>query len=208
MSGEKGRVAVIILAAGNSTRMGHPKQLLVTGGMTLIRQLGVQALSADVGPVVVITGASHSEVQEALDGLGVICVHNPEWAEGIGSSVRTAVKYIQDTQPPLSAVIIMLGDQPFADALLIKKLVDVSHKTGASVVTCDYGDNTGPPTFFGQKHFAELLNLSGDQGAKKVVQSHSAAAEYVPFRLGKLDLDTPSDYEAYLKMEKNKYHKT
>jgi len=198
VSGEKGRVAVIILAAGGSSRMGSPKQLLKVHGKSLISHLAGVAITACLGPVVVVVGANSDQVREQLRHLDVHFVFNENWSEGIASSVRSGILYLQQNLPDINAAFVMLADQPLVDVTLLRTMATASRDSGQSVITCDYGSVTGPPTLFKSNHFAALLELHGDEGAKKVVKENPATVCIVPFAGGKTDLDTPEDYYAFL----------
>jgi len=193
--------AIIILAAGGSSRMGSPKQLLGIGGTSLISRLAGVAITASLGPVLVVLGANSDQIREELRHLDIHFVFNEEWSEGIASSIRSGFLYLQQNLPEINAAIVMLADQPLVDVPLLRRLATASQDSGHSIITCDYGSVTGPPTLFKRNHFKALLELHGDEGAKKVVIKNPASLGVVPFAGGKTDLDTPGDYFKFLSRE-------
>ena len=108
-------IATIILAAGSSSRLGEPKQLLTNNGKTLVRQITETALSLKTGPVVVVLGANQAPIQAELKDLPIQLVHNPNWQEGMASSLQTGLNYLSSTS--IDAFLVLLTDQPFVTPL-------------------------------------------------------------------------------------------
>ena len=188
----------MILAAGSSSRMGAPKQLLRFGGETLLRRAAVAALGAGCRPVVVVTGA-HAELSRGeLQGLDVREVWNALWETGMGSSVRAGVGALLEADAGTAAVVLLLCDQPYVTPEVVAGLVDAHRATGRQVVASRYGGSYGVPALFGRPLFAELARLGGSSGAKQVIKRHAPEAHFVPFPEGEVDLDTPEDYSRLL----------
>lgn len=189
-------VAAIILAAGASSRMGRPKQVLPFGGSTLLRWVAEQAVAAAVSRVFVILGAHAAVVEPALDGLPVETVWNPDWEEGQGASVRTGVRYLLDRAPETGAVLFLLGDQPFVTSASIDRLILTHRRTGAPLVASEQGDGRlGVPALFAAAFFGELARLEGDVGARHLLRVHEEEAVGLSLPGADLDVDTPADYE-------------
>jgi molybdenum cofactor cytidylyltransferase len=186
-------VGAIVLAAGASTRMGRPKQLLQFGGETLLRRSASVALKAGCRPVVVVTGADAAASRKALRGLDVLEAENAQWESGISSSVRVGIEALVTANPRTAAVVLMLCDQPFVTSEIIAQLVAAHLETGRSIVASRYGGSYGVPALFGKVHFAELTTLEGDAGAKRVIQKHLPEVRLVSFPEGEIDIDTPDD---------------
>jgi molybdenum cofactor cytidylyltransferase len=186
-------IGAVILAAGASTRMGLPKQLLEFGGETLLRRASSVALKAGYRPLVVVTGAHAAASREALRGLDVLEAENQQWESGISSSVRVGIEALVMANPQTAAVVLMLCDQPFVTREIIARLVAAHRETGRSIVASRYGGSYGVPALFGKVHFAELTTLKGDAGAKRVIQKHLPKVHLVPFPEGEIDIDTPDD---------------
>jgi molybdenum cofactor cytidylyltransferase len=132
-------VGAVVLAAGPSTRMGRPKQLLQFGGQTMLRRAVSVALEAGCRPVVVVTGANAAASREALRGLDVREAENQQWESGITSSVRVGIEAVVMLDPESVAVVLMLCDQPFVTRDIIAGLVAAYRETGCSIVASRYG---------------------------------------------------------------------
>ncbi|HYO62625.1 MAG TPA: nucleotidyltransferase family protein [Pyrinomonadaceae bacterium] len=191
-------VGAIILAAGSSSRMGTPKQVLEFRGQTLLRRAALAALGAGCSPVVVVTGAHAERSREELHGLGVREVVNPSWAAGMGSSIRAGLGALVEADARTAAVVLMLCDQPYVTPEVVSALVAAHRATGSPVVASSYGGSFGVPAFFARPVFAELAQLEGGAGAKQVIKSHAAEAHFVPFPEGEIDVDTPDDFSRLL----------
>ncbi len=187
-------VGAVILAAGASTRMGTPKQLLQFGGQTLLRRVASAALVAGCRPVVVVTGANAAAVRESLRGLDVQEVENQQWESGMSSSVRVGVEAVVTVDPQIAAVVLMLCDQPFVTREIIVRRVAAHRQTGCSIVVSSYGGSHGVPALFASAYFAELTALKGEAGAKQIIQKHLRKAHLLPFPGGEIDVDTPGDF--------------
>jgi molybdenum cofactor cytidylyltransferase len=187
-------VGAIILAAGASTRMGVPKQLLQFGSETMLRRAGRVAIEAGCRPVVVVTGADAAHSRKALRGLSVLEVENQRWESGMGSSICAGMEAIVAANPQIEAVIVMVCDQPFITRDIIAGLLGAHQETNCSIVASRYGRSYGVPALFGRTHFAELMKLKGTGGAKQIIQRHLGKVHLLPFPKGKIDVDTPEDW--------------
>lgn len=161
-------VAGIVLAAGMSTRLGRPKQLLDFSGAPLVVHVVDRATSGGLAPVVVVTGHAGADVEEALRLRDVTIAHNSAYADGQGSSLVVGVRSLP---PSVDAVVILLSDQPTIDPRVIADLID-ARRQGASLAIARYGSTPSHPVLFGRKHFVELEKVSGDEGARSVIRRH------------------------------------
>lgn len=189
-------IATIILAAGGSTRLGGaPKQLLSQQGETLIRRITQTALSLKTGPVLVVLGANQARILPELTDLAVQAVHNPNWPEGLASSLRVGLDALATEL--VEAFLILLTDQPFVTAPLLQQLMATRQQTQKGIIACRYGE-TGPlgvPALFDIRYKADFMTLSGDVGARKLIQQHVPDCAEVAFPLATIDLDTRQDVE-------------
>jgi molybdenum cofactor cytidylyltransferase len=192
-----GSVALLLLAAGASTRMGRPKQLLPYHGRTLLRHAAETAVASGCAPIVLVTGALHKELLAEVSALPIQAIHNAEWETGMASSIRAGLSALAETKPV--AVLIMLTDQPLVTPDLLQELIARQQQTQAPIVAAAYGDTLGVPAVFAQSMLTELLQLQGQQGAGRLIASLGAAVGRVPFPAGVLDVDTPEQYAALLK---------
>ena len=188
--------ALLLLAAGASTRMGQPKQLLPYHGRTLLRRAAESAVASGCAPIILVTGALHEELLLEIDGLPIRAVHNAEWESGMASSIRAGLMALGETQ--LAAVLIMLTDQPLVTPELLQQLMQQQKQTQNPIVAAAYGDTLGVPAIFHQSVLPELLKLQGQQGAGRLIANLGAAVGQVAFPAGLLDVDTPEQYEALL----------
>ncbi|HSI63788.1 MAG TPA: nucleotidyltransferase family protein [Candidatus Saccharimonadia bacterium] len=183
-------VATILLAAGSSSRLGRPKQLLPFGQSTLLRHAAETALAAALGSVIVVLGAEEERCRMSLAGLPLTIVTNPGWQEGMGSSIATGMQEVRDTEH--RAVIIMLCDQPAITSDMLRSLEEHQRNTGKSMVASRHGEVLGPPVLFTADHFPQLRLLQGHQGARSLFQTQSDLAS-VPCPEAAFDIDTEAD---------------
>ncbi|MBC8143800.1 MAG: nucleotidyltransferase family protein [Armatimonadetes bacterium] len=190
-------VAAIILAAGGSTRLGRPKQLLSFGGETLVARVVRIVQAASFAPVVLVTGANAPEVEAATGASGVVAAFNPDWQAGMGGSIRTGVVALLAVNAPFDAVLLLVCDQPFVSEELLRRLCDTRESTGATIVASEYGGTWGVPCLFDKTVLPELAALDGASGARAIIERHrrSGDAVAVSFPEGVADVDTPADWE-------------
>ena len=184
--------AAIVLAAGLSRRMGRPKLLLDLQGKPVIRHTVERVIAAGFAPVLVVVGPEHEALRRALDGLGARLVVNPAPEAGQASSVRVG---IQAMPAEARAALIALGDQPGLSLEVISRLRQAMGVSGTSIAAPRYTDGLGNPVLFAAAVFPELLTLSGDRGARSVVEKDAARLAIVDVSTPMPgDLDTPEDY--------------
>ena len=184
---------VIVLAAGASTRMGVPKQLLPWRGATLLQHAVQTALDTALGPVIVVLGAQAERCREALDRLAVATVVNAGWAAGQGGSIAAGVAELERLAPELEGVLILLHDQPAISAVRLVEFAS-ARREGDLVVAACYNGITGAPAWFRRDLFPELRELNGSSGARKIIEAHAAHLRRVDLPEAALDIDTPTDY--------------
>jgi molybdenum cofactor cytidylyltransferase len=186
--------AIIILAAGKSTRVGRAKQLLTIGGNSLIRHAVETAISSGLQPVLAVLGSSGEIITTELSGLEVRIVENSAWEEGMASSIRSGLKELMEFSPQSDGCIIMVCDQPLVSSELLKRLLNAQHKSGKPIVASKYEEAIGTPALFHRSMYPTLLGLKGDRGAKKIMELYPEFIETVAFPEGKWDIDTETDY--------------
>lgn len=191
------RVGVIILAAGASTRMGEPKQLLPITGLPLIIRATEAALGSSAWPVVVVLGAHADKIRPLLASYPVLIAENPAWIEGMASSLRTGIATLQQFSRSVNAAVVALCDQPAFSAQIIEQLIHVQRESGRSVVASRYNGRNGAPALFLREHFAALATLTGEAGARDLLNSAPESIATVNLPEMATDLDTPADYVAY-----------
>ena len=196
--GERSRpsTAIIILAAGASTRMGKPKLLLTYGSHSFVRHAAAVAAASICRPILVVLGAYANQLVTEIDNLPVWPVINERWADGMGSSIQVGVEALNryDRVENIKAVVLMLCDQPYVTTDVINDLVTVYHSSGKGIIASEYGGTLGVPALFGREYVAELATMSGAAGAKHIIAAHASDVVPVPFPKGVTDIDTAEDY--------------
>jgi molybdenum cofactor cytidylyltransferase len=185
---------IVILAAGESARMGEPKQLLAYRGKTLLHHAINTALSLEGAPVVVVLGAHAAQIRAQLDDSRVLIVENSDWRDGMGGSLRAGLSALLAAHPEISAVIFLLCDQPLVSTNTLSTLVATHERTGSAIVASEYGGALGVPALFARTFLPELLALDGADGARQIIRAHRDQTIGVPFQDGAFDIDTPADY--------------
>jgi len=197
-----GRVAAVVLAAGRSTRMGGPNKLLAeVDGKPLIRIAVEQALASRASPVIVVTGHQGKETEAAVAGLDVKLVHNPDFAQGLGTSLKAGVAAVPAGN---DGAIICLADMPGVNAALIDKLIAAfDPEKGALVVLPTLEGKRGNPVLWSRRFFPDLTAVEGDVGARHLIARYAEAVTEVPVEgpAAFTDVDTPDALQA-LKEEK------
>jgi molybdenum cofactor cytidylyltransferase len=183
-------VATILLAAGNSSRLGRPKQLLPFGRSTLLRHAAETAIAAALGPVTVVLGAVEQPCRDTLSGLPITIVVNAAWQEGMGTSIARAMQGIGETSH--RAALIMLCDQPAITPGVLRSLDQHQRTTGKSIVASQWDATLGPPALFTAEHFPQLRLLQGHQGARSLFQNPAILSSLVCPEAA-LDIDVEED---------------
>ncbi|BAY09131.1 nucleotidyltransferase family protein [Calothrix sp. NIES-2098] len=200
---ENSTIAVMILAAGASTRMGTPKQLLPYQGRSLVQYITEIAIASVCHPVVVVLGAYAEQIRPEIARLPISIVENLDWARGMSTSINRGMQFLQNQPQNIEAVVILVCDQPFISTQIINRLVEAYHSTKKALVSCEYAGTLGVPALFNKMFFSELAALSGNRGAKQIINNHLDRVFSIPFTLGNIDIDTPKDYEQLLTIISN-----
>ena len=182
---------IIILAAGSSSRLGRPKQLLTHNGKSLLKHSIDEAVESNAVKVIVVLAAGSEKMLSDVNDPKVMSVINDEWKEGMASSIRNGLKQVQGDK---GNVIIMVCDQPFVNAGVLNNLITAARDTGKKIVACSFAGTFGPPALFDHTLFPELLALKGDTGARKIVDSYADEVETINFPNGEIDIDIEEDY--------------
>jgi CTP:molybdopterin cytidylyltransferase MocA len=185
------KIAAIILAAGASTRLGEPKQLIEIGGLPLVRRAAMAAIEAGASPIVVVLGADNHQILPALEGLPDVRIAlNSRWETGLASSLAAGLSALAD-HPEIDGALIVLADQPFVDAHALKTLADAFGTD--RIVASSYSNIVGVPAVIGREFFGELSQLTGDKGAGPWLRTRTEGVMSIPLLASPLDIDTPQD---------------
>ena len=192
-------LAAIVLAAGDSTRMGTPKALLADpDGRPFVTRIARTFGDADLDQLIVVTGAQHDAIVETLAAAGlagrVSCVRNPDPSRGQISSLWTGLDSVM--RPDLDAILVTLVDVPMVRSSTVRAVIDAWRRTRAPIVRPAIGDRHGHPVLFDRAVFDELRRAPLDEGAKGVVHAHAGSGVNVEVddEGCLVDVDTPGDY--------------
>ena len=193
-------IGIVILAAGSSTRMGTPKQLLRYQGRSLLRHTIEVAIASVCQPIIVVLGAYAQLIKPDISQLSIQIVENLQWNKGICSSIKVGIQEIKTSYPEVEAVIVTLCDQPFISTEIINQLALAYHSTSQPIIACEYAETLGVPALFSDCLFLELMTITGGEGAKQVIKKHSQEVFSIFFPEGATDIDTPKEYADLLVM--------
>lgn len=195
-------IGTVILAAGSSSRLGRPKQLLQYQNTTLMQRIIDIVIPFNFATSVVILGANADQIRENTNFESVTAIYNEHWSEGIASSVRTGVSESIKLNAALDSILFLLSDQPFVSAELIRELIEKHESGNQRITACSYNQNVGVPAIFPKRFFPKLKELTGDVGAKKIIMQQSEMVDEVAFKKGNFDIDTSEDYK---QLQNNQY---
>lgn len=195
--------ALLLLAAGASSRLGQPKQLLLYQGQTLLRRAAETAAASGCWPLLLITGCQHDKLLPEVAGLPFEIIRNENWAEGLSSSIRAGMAALAELpafdKPEPAAVLLMLCDQPLLMAAHLRQLIALQHETRSPAVASTYAGTAGVPVVFGPTLFEQLRTLAGPTGARQLLaQLPLNQVLTVDFPAGAVDVDTPAHYQQLL----------
>jgi len=193
------KLGAILLAAGGSSRMGSPKQLLRIEDESLVKRMACRLLELEPGSVLVVTGSASQEVNEQLSGLPISVVHNPRWQDGMAGSLATGVKNLP---AEVDGVLIMLCDQWQVGLADLQELVRVWNADISQIAAACWDEKgrqvIGPPAIFPRVLFEELTALKGDRGARLVIGKYRESTSFVAMKNARFDLDEPADLKEIL----------
>lgn len=189
--------AVVLLAAGNSSRYGRAKLLENYGGAPLVRRAAETALSV-TDSLCVVTGAYAADIRQALADLDCEILHNAHWQDGMGSSIATAFTQLLSADAP-DAAIVLPADLPLIGTPQLQRLLDVHRAHPQQLLVSDFGVAQGPPCLFPRRCFHELAQMGGTQGARAILEKYTGEIQRVPMPEAATDIDTPEDYARLVK---------
>jgi molybdenum cofactor cytidylyltransferase len=187
-------VAAIIVAAGSSSRLGQPKQLILIEGEPLLQRAIRIATDAGASPVVVVLGAHRGLIESQVDLRNVAIVINDDWQEGLASSVRAGVAAVERDAPQASGLLLMTCDQPRVSAEHLRKMINAfSGITEETAIASIYAAARGIPAIFPRSAVVDLCALHGDKGARGLLAKSRWPVIEVPLEGGEIDIDRPED---------------
>lgn len=195
------KIGIVILAGGNSRRLGKPKQSVLFKGETLLEKIVFESLQTPHRPIIVVLGSNAGEFETKLADKKVETVENRNWRQGMGTSISRGVKKGLEIEEKLAALVICVCDQPFVSRQTIEKLVGKFSEKSCRIVASAYGQTFGVPALFDKSLFKELAELDGENGAKKIIEKYRNETAFVEFPEGEIDIDTLEDVENLRKIE-------
>ncbi|WP_036484892.1 NTP transferase domain-containing protein [Myxosarcina sp. GI1] len=195
------RVGLILLAAGESKRMGTPKQLIEYNRRSLIRHTVEVAIASDCHPIIVVLGANRDRIIPEISNLPVNICHNRQWQKGMSSSIAVGIEALAKSE--IDAVIVALADQPLINTNVYNQLVKHYQTSKQPAIASAYNHTLGVPALFDRTLFAELIDLQGQGGAKKLLKRYSQPKFNLAVPEAAIDLDTPEDLQHLRSLERN-----
>lgn len=197
------KLAVLLLAAGSSSRMGVPKQLLKWNNTTLLNHAINTVEQIDQNEIVLVLGAHFDEIKSKIDATNITVIYNENWKIGLGNSIAIGIKFIKDSLIDIDSVLILLADQPLIDSKFLTKMIE-SYRLDTNKIICTSYQNKrlGVPAIFNKTKFEELSKLNHDKGAKDLLNMNSENILFLDGTNLTSDIDTLEDYEALYK----RYH--
>jgi len=189
------KTAIIILAAGNSSRLGRPKQLLEYKETTLLKNTILEARKVENSFVILITGSNNNLIEKELNSSEITIIFNSEWETGMSSSIIKGIHKILLLNSDCESCILAVCDQPFVTNSVFENLIKEFQKTKKGIAASAYSETLGTPVLFHKKYFEELLELKGQEGAKKLIKKYADDVVSVVFEKGNIDIDTEEDYK-------------
>ena len=183
-------IHAILLAAGASTRMGAPKQLIDVNGRSLIRHMAKLALQSKIDGLSVVLGAYRENLLPELINLPLNTIINPDWDKGMGTSLKAAMDNVDKEQ---EGVLIMVCDQPYLTVEILDSLIRKAERNPNSIIASSYQEAIGTPAIFNNVFFGQLKQITNEVGAKSLLKKHAEQVITVSFPNGDFDLDTPED---------------
>lgn len=204
MKNKQSHIAIAILAAGASSRMGTPKQLLKWGSNTLLTHAIKQALATKVKQVVVVLGSNYSLIQPQISTYPITVLKNEEWEQGIGTSIACVSKYLSNTKITPEAILITLADQPLISSTYLKKIIKSFTPNKNQIIASLYDDgNKGVPVLFDKIYLKELLLLNEDFGANSIISKNKKNTLSLQVNNVLGDVDTLDDYHNLINFKEN-----
>lgn len=193
-------IHALLIAAGESKRMGEPKQLLPWGNKTLMEHQIEVLQKADL-QISVVLGANAKLIQKTIEHLKVEIAHNDHWNMGMGNSISCGAKGIHSNKNSYDGILIALVDQPLITSQHFQTMID-RFEPGKNQIIVSKSETgvTGPPVLFDITYLDELMELRGEAGAKPIIKNHQEKVILIPCQSSLEDIDTPEAYQRLLKM--------
>jgi CTP:molybdopterin cytidylyltransferase MocA len=189
-------IPAIILAAGSSSRLGQPKQLLEYNGETLLERAIRIAAESGAVPVIVVVGAHFEDILAGFPHNRAVAVHNQNWEQGIASSIHAGIHALETLTPAAPGALILPCDQLRLTTDHLRTLLSAFEaQSKPSISASTYADVLGIPAVFPRTAFPHLRALNGDKGARALLINPPCPLIQIPFPGGEIDIDRPADLD-------------
>ncbi len=196
------KIGVVILAAGSSSRLGYPKQLVEFQGKPMLQHILDVAGSFEFDTELLVLGANSEQIKEKIEPKKYEILFNENWQEGMASSIRAGLERSLEMEKDLEHLFILLSDQPFVSKERIEALIKEQLAANSEATFSEYDGDVGVPAIFSSSVFPFLKELKGDHGAKKLIYTKKMQFRTVKFEKGNFDVDTKEDVELLKRLEK------
>jgi len=186
------KIAAVVLAAGASTRMGEPKQLLSWKSTTLLNHCLNEVVQAKIHQTIVVLGAYHQKIQATINQSNIQCLINKNWEKGMGSSIALVAQALKNKD--IDGLLIVLADQPFVNTNYLNTLIKEFTPKKEQIIATNYDDTIGVPVIFDKYYFEELSLLKEKQGAKQLIHQYIQNVIKIIPDFNHQDIDTPEVY--------------
>jgi molybdenum cofactor cytidylyltransferase len=194
------QIAIVVLAAGNASRLGQSKQLLSWGDSTLMGSVLSNVLSADTDKIFVVLGAYRNEIKDKIDLSQANILINENWQSGLGNSIALAAREIDKNHPDINGVLFVLADQPFISSSHLNAIIKLHNEEKEAIIMTRKESYRGVPVLFPRKFFSELMLLSNDEGAKQIINRNKNQVREVVTQNDITDIDNLESYKALYKI--------
>lgn len=196
----KPKVAILLLAAGNSSRLGQPKQLLKWKSSNLLQHAIDTVKKVQSDSVILVLGANYQEIISEINTNSIHVVNNKTWQKGLGNSIAVGVNYIKKVIPETEAILISLADQPLITETYLSKMISEFNIEKKQIIATAYKNNRlGVPALFDKEYFEELMQLNNDEGAKHIIKKHQQVVRFKEASQMFSDIDTLESYKMLYK---------
>lgn len=194
-------IAVLILAAGSSSRLGKPKQLVNFRSKFLLQHSIDVSEALNLSEKLIVLGANAARILREVDLKNHQLLINDNWQEGMSTSLKKGLEEIQNSYPVIDNVLVLLSDQPFISVSVLQELIDQHLKTNCLASFSEYQGIPGVPAIFSKEIFEDLLKIEGDRGARDLIKNGLTNYQLISFEKGIVDIDTEDDLQQLKQLE-------
>ena len=189
-------IAILVLAAGESSRMKTPKQLVKIGVNFLLETVLSKAKAMNVNHVYCVLGANDVLIRREISSANTHFIHNTNFKEGLSSSIAYGIAHLKTTTNSYDAILVLLGDQPAIEKTYLNEMIALFNKDQSKIIASNYGEKLGVPAIFPNSYFSKLQKMSGDFGAKDLLNNNSNVI-HLNKQTNFIDIDTAEDLQNF-----------